>query len=63
MISQHNLSPEWEHLANVSLADPDFGMPGRIEVLLGIDVYIGALLQGRLTGPPGSPVAFDTIFG
>ena len=54
---------EWEHLSNLSLADPEFGQPGRIDILLGIDVYINALLQGRLTGPPGSPVAFETIFG
>lgn len=53
---------EWEHLFNLSLADPDFGLPGRIDVL-GIDVYINALLQGQLTGPPGSPVAFETIIG
>lgn len=26
-------------------------------------MYINALLQGRLTGPSGSPVAFETIFG
>ncbi len=27
---------QWTHLDDVKLADPDFGQPGRIDVLLGI---------------------------
>ena len=41
----------------MKLADPDFGRPGRIDILLRIDVY------GRRSGPPGSPIAFETRFG
>ena len=53
----------WTHLNNLSLADPDFGCPGRVDVLLGVDVFTVALLHGRRVGPPGTPVAFETVFG
>jgi hypothetical protein len=34
-----------------------------VDALLGIDVFVEVLLDGRRTGPPGSPVAFNTEFG
>lgn len=37
--------------------------PGRIDVLLGVDIFAGVMLQGRRFGPAGSPVAFETQFG
>ena len=46
-----------------SLADPGFGQPGRIDILLGIDTYVDVLLHGRRIGPPGTPTAFETEFG
>ena len=54
---------KWEHLSGLSLADPTFGQPGRVDVLLGVDVFAEVLHQGRRTGPPTSPVAFETEFG
>ena len=61
----HPITPKsnWNHLDNLALADPDFGRPGKIDLLLGVDVFTEALLHGRRVGPPGSPVAFDTAFG
>ena len=53
----------WKHLEGISLSDPDFGRPGRIDLLLGVGIFVEALLQGRRTGPPGSPSAFETEFG
>ena len=53
----------WNHLSNISLSDNAFGQPGRIDALLGIDVFIDCLLEGRLIVPPGSPTAFETAFG
>ena len=53
----------WNHLEDIPLADPDFGHPGRIDLLLGVDVFVEALRQGRRFGPPGSPPAFETEFG
>ena len=54
---------EWSHLSNLQLADPGFGYPGKIDLLLGVDVFVAVLLHGRRTGPPGSPVTFETHFG
>ena len=53
----------WKHLAGIELADPEYGVPGNIDVLLGIDVFSRAVRQGRRVGPPGSPVAINTCFG
>ena len=41
------------HLDGLPLADPDFGLPGRIDALLNVDVFIDTLLSGRCSGPPG----------
>ena len=53
----------WKHLSDIQLADPTFGHPGRIDVLLGVDIFVQVLLHGRRVGPPGSPVAFETELG
>ena len=53
----------WDHLSDLELADPGFGQPGRIDLLLGIDVFVAVLLHGRRSGPPGTPVAFETCLG
>ena len=54
---------KWNHLSNLRLADPTFNQPGKIDILLGVDVFVNVLLHGRRFGPPGSPVAFETEFG
>ena len=54
---------KWDHLSNLQLADPMFSQPGKIDILLGVDVFVNVLLHGRRFGPPGSPVAFETEFG
>jgi hypothetical protein len=56
-----NLS--WKHISELPLADPSFGQPGRIDLLLGVDVFVDVLLHGRRTGPPGTPAALETEFG
>ncbi|XP_045541610.1 uncharacterized protein LOC123723103 [Papilio machaon] len=45
------------------LADPSFGTPNKIDVLLGAEVYSQILLQGLIRGPPGYPLAQNTRFG
>ena len=50
-------------ISNGNMADPDFGRPGRIDILLGVDVFVEVLRQGWRIGPPGSPSAFETEFG
>lgn len=53
----------WHHLDHLPLGDPDFGQPGQVDLLLGVDFFSEAVLQGRQIGPPGSPIAFETVFG
>ena len=55
--------PEWTHLSDLTLADPDSGQPDRIDVLLGIDIFVDVMRQGRRMGTSGSPSAFETEFG
>ena len=53
----------WDNLSDIPLADPDFGHPGRIDFLLGVDIFLASLLHGRQLGSPGSPTLFETRFG
>ncbi len=43
----------WNHLNSLHLADPDFGEPRRMNILLGIDIYTDTMLQGRRSVPLG----------
>ena len=53
----------WNHLTGLSLADPDYGTPGFIDVFLGADVFNRVVLHRWQFGPSGSPSAFKTQFG
>ena len=58
------LKSSWNRLLNLSLVDPDFGISGRIDVLLGADIYADVLLHGQRYGsPPRTPTGFETQFG
>ena len=50
---------KWDHLSNVQLADRTFGQPGRIDILLGVNVFVNVLFHGRRFRLHGSPVAFE----
>ena len=52
----------WTHLSHLPLADPGFGRPGQVDILLGADVFVEILGQGRRKGAAGSPTAFETDF-
>lgn len=54
---------EWQHLADLPLADPGFDQPGPIDLLLGVDIFVDVLLHGRRNGPPGAPVALEMELG
>ena len=47
----------------LELADPEFGTPGAIDLLLGTEVFGKVVLNGRRFGPRGSPSALKTHFG
>ena len=55
---------ELPHLAGLGLADPSFHTPGRIDILLGADVYPQVMVkQPMVTGSVSDPAAQETIFG
>ena len=45
------------------MADPDYGTPKAVDLLLGADIFSRVVLHGRRFGPSGSPSAFKTQFG
>lgn len=62
MPSQHISIPK-EFINGIILADPTYGDPGIIDVLLGADVYAGILLDGFKRISPDGPIAQNTILG
>jgi len=53
----------WPHIKGLSLADPSFAKPGRIDILLGANVY-GSLLLGDIKRASGDgPIAQNTALG
>ena len=52
------------HLTGLGLADPSFHIPGRIDILLGADVYPQIMVkEPMVTGAVADPAAQQTIFG
>ena len=54
---------DWKHLEGLRLADPEYNKSGRIDVLLGVEVFLEVMCQGRRHGPSNSPTAINTEFG
>ena len=54
-----------EHIKGLRLADPEFGQPGKIDVLLGVETFVDihVMRHGWQRGRPGSPTAIETTFG
>ena len=46
---------KWKHLADLELADPDFGTPSSVDMLLGTNIFSCTVLYGRQFGPAGTP--------
>ncbi|XP_045762990.1 uncharacterized protein LOC123865799 [Maniola jurtina] len=55
--------PDWQELKNLPLADPGFASPGKVDLLLGADVYGEILQKGFKKSPYGNLIAQNTIFG
>ncbi|XP_045477885.1 uncharacterized protein LOC123683032 [Harmonia axyridis] len=53
----------WSHLAHIKLADESFHTPGKIDILLGADVFSKIMLTEQIIGKPGQIDAMNTIFG
>ena len=57
------LNHEWEHVKDLRLANPEFGKPGKIDILLGLETFIDIVRHGWRKGCRGSPTAIETTFG
>ena len=55
-----SFNTEWKHLIKLQLADPDFGTPGNVDLIMGADLFCRTVRYGRRYGPPGSPSTFKT---
>lgn len=53
----------WPHLNYLQLADPTYNEPGKIDLLLGADVFAKIICNGLRQGPEGTPIAQQTQFG
>ncbi|KAJ8884453.1 hypothetical protein PR048_016310 [Dryococelus australis] len=56
------LRNQWPHLEGLKMGDTTFDFPGRIDLLLGADIYPYLLCSGLHTGSAGSPVAIETVW-
>ncbi|CAH2090035.1 unnamed protein product [Euphydryas editha] len=55
--------PDWLELKTLPLADPEFSSPGKVDMLLGADVYGEILQNGVKKSPHGNLLAQNTLFG
>lgn len=55
--------PNWPHLQNLKLADPNFAVPGAIDVILGADVFSHIIEDGVIKGKKNAPIAQLTKLG
>lgn len=54
---------DWDHLKNLTLADPNFDKPSTIDILLGAGLFSSVLRSGRVVGKSNEPIALNTAFG
>lgn len=54
---------QWNQVSNLLLADPTFGTPGKIDMLIGADIWSTIIQDGFITGKAGEPSAMCTQFG
>lgn len=53
----------WSHLSHLRLADPHFGVPGRVDVLIGADLFPYILCGQSIHQGEHLPAAISTVFG
>ncbi|XP_055385905.1 uncharacterized protein LOC129614946 [Condylostylus longicornis] len=64
LLPERNIqTKEWSHIDGLILADPSYFAMGKIDVLIGADIFGQIILEGLRKGPPGAPIAQKTIFG
>ena len=58
-----SLSHRWKHMEELRLADPEFDIPGSVNLLPGADLFASVMWHDRRVGPRGTLSAFRTAFG
>ena len=56
-------STDWPHLRGLKLADPKFLAPGKIDMLLGIQIHARIVRGSVIKGPNSEPISTDTELG
>ncbi len=54
---------QWYHLHELTLADPEFYIPGPVDILLGADQFWTILGTDKICGDEGHPIAWDSSLG
>ncbi|XP_028163939.1 uncharacterized protein LOC114355340 [Ostrinia furnacalis] len=54
---------QWPEFQAVTLADPEFHTPSKVDMLLGAEIYGLVLREGIIKGPRGTPTAQNTVLG
>ncbi|XP_055701653.1 uncharacterized protein LOC129800934 [Phlebotomus papatasi] len=54
---------KWDHIKSLQLADPQYTVPGKIDIILGAEYAFEINLPQTLKGDSGQPIAQLTIFG
>ncbi|XP_050555466.1 uncharacterized protein LOC126911596 [Spodoptera frugiperda] len=54
---------DWIDSYGLSLADPNFNTPNRIDILLGADAYASIIKEGIVRSPTGTLIAQNTALG
>ncbi|XP_049308630.1 uncharacterized protein LOC125777585 [Bactrocera dorsalis] len=56
-------SSAWDHLSGLQLADPTFGTPAKIDLLIGADIWPALIADGIAAGLHDEPCALCTRLG
>ncbi|CAG7785644.1 unnamed protein product [Allacma fusca] len=61
---QEKIDPyHWIHLPTTELADPEYFLPKKVELLMSTDLHYEVIRSGIIRGKLGEPVAHESSFG
>lgn len=55
--------PDLNILNSIQLADPQFDIPGKVDIMIGTDHVMELLRPGLIQTPEGQPIVTNTVFG
>lgn len=53
----------WSYIQNLHLADPEWAISKKIDILLGAELFAKLLCSGKIEGGEDDPIALNTVFG